>query len=191
MEKFRAWIFLAIGLFFGFLVSVFGKNILNLTWKSEIGLGDLFNFVNTIIFAFLLQQYFQKRFGDKRVEKDHIISLIKEANNWLENSRNKFIVCYDKGKITKADEQEIKALLRNVANSFEEVKVSLRECKYDNELNYFEQAADSLYLEYKRNVTGGNFPTKPYDGNDFNEEETTYQKLRSKLISIIFKINTI
>jgi len=191
MEKFRAWIFLAAGLFLGLLVGHFGKEVFNLTWKSEVRLGDVLNFVNTIIFAFLLQQYFQKRFGDKRVEKDHIISLIKEASNWLENSRTKFVSCYDKGKITKADEQEIKALIRNLANSFEEIKVSLRECEYANELDYFEQATDSLYLEYKRNITGGHFPTKPYDGNDFNEEETTYQKLRSKLLSFIFKINTI
>jgi hypothetical protein len=191
MEKFRAWIFLAAGLFLGLLVGHFGKEVFNLTWKSEVGLGDVLNFVNTIIFAFLLQQYFQKRFGDKRVEKDHIISLIKEANSWLENSRSKFVSCYDKGKITKADEQEVKALIRNLANSLEEIKVSLKECKYANELNYFEQSTDSLYLEYKRNITGGNFPAKPYDGNDFNEEETTYQKLRSKLLSFIFKINTI
>lgn len=191
MQNIRNWTFLAIGIISGLVVGYFGKELLKISWKGEVSFGDLFNFVNIIVFAFLLQHYVQKRFGDKRVEKDHIISLITEANTWLGNSREKFIACYNKKrKISKTDEQEIIALLRNLANSLEEIKVALRACKYDSELKLFEQSIDSLYLEYKRNVTGGNFPTKAYDGNDFNDEETTYQKLRSKLLSFVFEINT-
>jgi hypothetical protein len=189
MKQVRSWMIFVIGLVAGFALGYFDKQLLTLTWKGEIGIGDLFNFVNTIIFAFLLQQYVTKRLGDKRVEKDHVITLVKESLKWLENVRNKFLNCYDKNKIEKTDEQEIKAQLKNFANSLSHIKLGLEQCKYDDDAKTFNEI-DDLYYKYKAEITGGDFPSKPYNSRVYNLEETTYQSVHNKLLTLIFTINT-
>lgn len=189
MRQVRGWMLFVIGLVAGFAIGYFDKQLLTLTWKGEIGIGDLFNFINTIIFAFLLQQYVTKRIGDRRAEKDHIIALIKEALKWVENLRSKFLTCYNKKAIEKADEQEILALTKNFSNSLSHIRLGLEHCKYKEDLKKFDEL-DKLYYRYKAEITGNKFPSQPYHSGNFHREETGYQAIHAELQKLIFSINT-
>lgn len=145
MKQVRGWMLFVTGLVTGFALGYFDRQLLTLTWKGEIGIGDLFNFINTIIFAFLLQQYVTKRIGDKRAEKDHVIVLIKESIKWIEGVRNKFLICYNKNTLEKSDEQEIKALIKNFANSLSHIRLGLKHCNY-NEDSLKKRGFELLYF---------------------------------------------
>lgn len=188
MEWFRNSAFLIIGVVFGLLVGYFGKDLLKIELKKEVGLDEVFNFIVALVVAFLFQAYFQKRFGNKRAEKDHIIDLIKETVLYLKDARTVFNLCYEKKRITKDNEKEIKALLRNLINSVTQTKEVIIFCGYKNEESKCKEI-ESLYIDFKRALTGGNFPTKPYDGENFSDAETSYGKLTNAINQLRINLN--
>lgn len=189
MEKVRGWMLFVLGLVVGFVFGYFNRKVFTLTWKGEIDAGDLFNFINVIIFALLLQQYVTKRIGDKRAEKEHLITLVKESVKWIQDVRTKFLACYNKGSIEKSDEQEIKVLLKNFSNSLAQIRLGFEHCNYKEELKKFGEI-DNLYYKYKAEITGGNFPSEAYHSGNFHREETGYQTVHSELQKLILTITT-
>lgn len=184
---FRGLAFLVVfvvGLFFGHYATRF----YTLEFKKELGLGDLINFAIAIIFAFVLQNYFQKRFGNERAEKDHIFDLIKEPIGFIKESRSIFIISYEKKRISKDDEKAIKALLRNLSNSIGLLRETLDHSKYSAEVVDC-KTLETYYREYKEALTGRNFPTKPYDGDAFSDAEKYSGQAVSLLNRMHIKLN--
>ncbi|MEO8649176.1 MAG: hypothetical protein ABI539_08425 [Acidobacteriota bacterium] len=186
--KLRVLLAVLLGLLGGLLLGYFGRQWISIDFKRELGLGDVLNFAITLVFAFVLQNYLQKRFGNERAEKEHLIDLIKDSITFLRDTRTAFMATYDSKKILPEDAKAIKALLRNLINSIELLKGLLNTCGYNSEGSECSNI-ETLYLEYKRILTGGSFPTKPYDGGQFSDAEKAYGQLNSKLNHLRITLN--
>lgn len=176
------------GLVAGFLVGHFSRAFLSLDLKKEVSVAEIFNFLAAVFIAFLLQNIVQKKYSNERVEKDLLIENVKEAISIFKDARTLFISIYNIKKIPVDDSKAMMGLLRNFANSLKSIEICLKECNSKVELSKLEELR-RLYFEYKRTLTGGSFPSKPYSGETFNEEETVYSELHSKLQLLIFEIN--
>lgn len=186
----KLWVILisVVSLFLGWVIGYFGWTWFQIELKREIGLGDVLNFSATAFFALLVGSYLQKSYGDKRVEKDQLINQTKESLSFLRESKEIFNSCYEKKEISKDNQKILLALLRNLINSITQTKNCLEICKYKKDSQSAEKLKE-IYKEYKRALTGGNFPAKPYDGADFNSVETNYGRLFAALNQLIFDIN--
>jgi hypothetical protein len=176
------------GLVAGFLVGHFSRAFLSLDLKKEVSVADIFNFLTAVVIALLLQNIVQKRYSNERIEKDLLIENIKEVILVFKDTRTLFISVYNMKRIPLDDSKAIMGLLRNLANSLRSLEVCLKECSIEVETTRLEELK-RLYFEYKRILTGGTFPSKPYSGEIFNEEETIYSELYSKLQLLIFNVN--
>lgn len=188
MEWIRSAAFALAGLIIGFLVGHFSHQLFSLHLKDEVGVGDVFNFTLTLVFAFLLQNYLQKRFGDKRAEKDHLIDLIKESVAITNDTRSAFADSYQRKKILAEDRRLILNYTRNLSNSIDLIKTCLTSCGLNEEATECDEIA-SKYLEVKRLLTGGSFPSKPYTSDTFTDAEGAFAKVTNALHQLRIDIN--
>ncbi len=184
----RSAVFAILGLIAGLLLGYFGRQFLTVELKKDIGLGDVLNFTITLIFAFLLQNYLQKRFGNERAEKDHIIDLIKESLVALRETRASFTAIVDRKRIDPADEKSLLAYLRNLSNSLSILQESVHACG-DTNGEAACIAIRQLYIGYKRILTGGNFPSKPYSMKTFNDAEKASGQISLELNKMRIQLN--
>ena len=189
MEGIRSVIIGIVCVGAGLLVGYFGRSWFTVELKKEIGLGDVFNISITLIFAFLLQNYFQKRFGDKRAEKEHLIDLIRESIAYVHNVRSSFVDAYQNKKVTQNDKKLVLNSLRNLSNSVDMIKTCLGTCGYKSEEDTECIELSRQYFELKRTITGGGFPTVPYSGETFSDAESIFGKILKSLHSLRITIN--
>jgi hypothetical protein len=181
----------SLGAFITFFLLSWWKADWQLTWKNEIGFGDLFNFLSnifiTVVIAFLLTQYIQKFIADKRSEKDILIGIVEEAAQSLDFLHNKFVDCCNNKKLTNDDQQIIKNKQKELSNRLHSAQSALVKCAYD--FSVIEVQKD--HTKYKDIITGNNFAKKLYIASDKEEAETLYLKMKQNLQNLIIDINKV
>lgn len=184
------WVSLIIAVFLiGLFLGHYATRFYTLEFKKELGLGDLINFIAVIVVAFVLQNYIQKRFGNERAEKDHVIDLIKEPMSYLKDSRSTFTNAYEKKKpVTREDQKVIKAQIRNLSNSIVLLKETLTECNNQDGVAECVKL-EGFYRDYKDALTGRSFPTKSYDSDAYADAEKAYGQAVSLLNNLRINVN--
>lgn len=179
----------AICLATGWFAGYFGPLWLHLELKKEVSLIELLQLGFAIIFAFALQNYLVKRFGDQRSEKEHMIDLIKELIVMLKEVRTCFITRYQRKRIAESDRREILNSLRNLANGIETFKKCMSDCGYAKEDDPKVKSLSANYFELKGTITGGEFPSKPYSGETFSDAEKIFSQISSDLHLLRIQLN--
>lgn len=179
---------LVLGLVIGFATGYFGRLLFTIELKKELGLGDLLNFAAVVIFAFLLQNYLQKHFSDSRVEKDHLIGIIGQAQDTISQIRKDFFDAFSKKKLSAEYKAAVVIHFRNLSNSLDLLRAALGQCGYEAEADKCAEL-QSLYVEYKRQITGGSFPTGPYGSDVLSDAEKTANKLYLELTNKRIRVN--
>jgi hypothetical protein len=156
--------------------------------NPEIKPVEVLTLAVSILIAILLQYYFVAKATDLRAEKDLLIENTREALTLLRSCRDTLNSCHDSGKISAADEKQIKTVFRRLSNSLEhlETAIGMSQCLgMAKEFGQIKQA----YLSFKIAATGGFFPSKPYTPSTISSQEQASRLLASNLQQLIFKIN--
>lgn len=145
-------------------------------------------FVNVFIAVFL-QYFFASRQSTRRVEKDLLIGNISEAIKILRSCRDIFLLVAQKGtKFTKTEQTGLLTSLRNLANELEGAERASGYSSKGLDVQHWEKT-QRLLQDYKRVLTGGAFPSKPYPVSIHGEENQAFRALHDQLTSLIFQIN--
>lgn len=182
---------LTLGVFATVFLLTWWKSGWQLTWKNEVGFGDLFNLVSnifiTVVIAFLLTQYLQKFIADKRSEKDILITIIEEAEVSLETLHQLFISCCDENKISVDNHRLIKSKQKELSNRLSLTQSCLDKCDY--EYNVIEVQKE--HTEYKKILTGSSFDQKKYKLTDRETAEDRYLRMKEQLQNLTIDINKV
>lgn len=189
--KFLSYLVLGtICLGIGWSIGYFGRLWLTIEFKKEVGLVDLIQIGIAVIFAFALQNYLTKRFGDQRSEKEHMIGLITEQIGMVKEVRTHFIKVYQtRRKISASGQREILNALRNLANGMDNFKECMNKCNYSKADNGKIESLTTKYLDLKRTITGGKFPSSPYSGETFSDAEKLFSQMNSSLHLLRIDLN--
>jgi hypothetical protein len=141
-----------------------------------------------IFIAYYLQFYFASRATDSRSEKNILIDGLRDVLASTRQCRDTLMSCYDAGKISATHAKLIKLTFRKIANGLDTVTTAIAMSGWPALAEDCKGIQDALFI-YKSAVTGGNFPTKPYDAQAFGYQEQTYRQLTQKLHELVFKIN--
>jgi hypothetical protein len=148
---------------------------------------EVLNLTFTILIAFFLQYYLAGRARDSRVEKDILISSVREVTQQLRNCRDTVTACQNGKPIAANTKKEILGFFRKLSNELLHVEnvVEISNCK---ELTEKCRLLQNDLREYKMASTGGNFPG-PYTNAAISDQEKAYRKLQRGLDSLVFEIN--
>src|ERR1044072_568404 len=129
MSRFAWWVTSGAFALLGWFVGYFGREILTLNFKKELGLGDVLQFVTTIFIAVLLGTYLQQKYGNKRIEKDIIIDQIREAKSLAKDVRELFFKCFNERSVSKDGFKAINGSFRNLSRAILLIEKALEHCR--------------------------------------------------------------
>lgn len=152
---------------------------------------EVVNLTVTFGIAVYFQRFFTKRQNDQRIEKDLVIELIVELETSLKSCRDAVQASTDGGKVTVANRKAITFELRQMSNGLESVKDLIGLCKFSDldQLKNCADLLDSKYFDFKKAVTGGGYPNKPYDSGAIADFHRTLRELRRQIHVLVLAVN--
>ena len=118
--------------------------------------------VATIVIVLLVQQIFERRYSEHRIEKDLLIGRVKEVQKLAaETSKH----CHDtflKQEINVFDEQLMLLKLRQEINAFQSFETFSSDCGFPID-ETLAKRINGAYLTFKKELTAAPFPHEPYD----------------------------
>ncbi len=159
-----------------------------LSIEHKLNPTELATLAVNVFIAYFLQYYFISRATDDRSEKDILIDGLRDVLASARQCRDTLMSCHDAAKIAPAHAKLIKSQLRKIGNGLENVETALAMSGCATLAEDCKRIQDALF-NYKRSATGGSFPSKPYDSQDFSYQEQTYRQLTQRMHELVFKIN--
>lgn len=182
------WASLLGGFFFGLAAGFIFFYRHTFSFSNTITSADVLNWAIVLIVATILQSYWQRNYSDRRIEKNLLIDQVKEVLTVLRDVRALFTTCYGKARVSEDDKRAMLGLLKNLSNGINFLEKALR--RHKGRFRGVDlQEAKVYYLDYKRVLTGRNFPSRPYSGELYNEQEDAYRALRERFQETMFQIN--
>lgn len=157
-----------------------------LVFNNEVGLGDILNVTSAVAIALVLQNFAQRQFSNKRVEKDLLISSVNEVINSLRDAHQLFL--QKAGNFDSVDEVTMQVAYKHFANNLYTLEKAIEACQ-PHMKGVTLQHVKRTRLNYRKAVLGGGFPSLPYDVNAISREENMYRKMRIDLQTLVFEIN--
>jgi hypothetical protein len=170
----------AIGFVIGFLCRR------HLVFKNEVGVGDVLDAASAIVIALVLQNFAQKQFSDKRVEKDLLISCVNDVITSLKESHKLFLE--KAANFGSVEETAMQYTYKHFANSLYILEKAIEACHPRTKGITLEELKDTRG-QYRKAVLGGGFPSAPYGVIAIAKEEQLYRKMTIDLQSLVFEIN--
>ena len=134
----------------------------------------------TLTIAVLLQYYIKQRTDVRKAEKDIAIGQFKVASDILAGIRVTFMGCYTTGRVTGSDATKLKMDLRNLANVLDLLETVAAEIRLTKVCKFAE--LKKLYFAYKSAVTGGSWPSRPYDMESFLKAENLHRDFTKRIV---------
>jgi hypothetical protein len=157
-----------------------------LVFKNEVGIGDVLNAGSAILIALVLQNFAQKQFSDKRVEKDLLISCVNDVISSLKDTHKLFLE--KAAKFDSVDESAMQYAYKHFANNLFTLEKAIEACQPRTK-GITLAHLKGIRLGYRKTVLGGGFPTMPYGVNAIAQEEQLYRKMTIDLQALVFEIN--
>lgn len=171
-----------------FLLAAARCGWLGLQLDPHVGVVQVLGLIVDVVILGLLQYYLVSTVGDRRVEKNLLITGARDSVATLRACRDAIEATAAAGRITAKDKTSILRRLRQLSNDLDALQSAL-------EMSQFSSLKDRTaeirwqYLRYKSAATGGEFPSKPYTQALTSEQGQAYRLLERKLHSLIFEIN--
>jgi hypothetical protein len=177
-------IFFLLGFALGFFIGTICRQ--NLVFKNEVQVGDFVNLFTGLFVALFLQNIIQKQFSNARVEKDLLIARLTALDLALTEVHKLFVRRIE--NVSSVEPTAIQSTFKSFTNSLYMLEKALEKCQPRmNSINI--EVLKSYRGEYRKLVTGGNFPSGPYDIETINKEDHVYRDISIELQSLIFEIN--
>jgi len=159
-----------------------------LKFSYEVSLAQILNIFLTLAVAFLFQYYLKQRTDSRKAEKDLVAAQIKAAIENLAVVRKTFLDCYEAKSIKHAS--LLTTQLRNLSNAINLVEVVVDAANLQQDGKLLKEIT-SLYIRYKKTLTGKPFPKTPYDAKQFKSEETICENLHRRLILFSLQVTNL
>ena len=158
---------------------------------TDIRLFEILNLTATIGIAVYFQRVFAKQQSEQRIEKALVIDQIKEIGNYVGNCGGVVEGCHASAAISKSNQSKINHQLRNAANGIAALNSLLAECQFADlkEIQTYAAGLEACFLNYKKAVTGGSYPDKPYNVGAIADVHRTHGEFRRKMHSAIVRVN--
>lgn len=161
---------------------------LGLTLDTRVGLVQVLTLCVDIVILGLLQYYLVSTLGDRRVEKNLLITNAQNAVATLKSCRDSIEIIANEKAITGRNMRLILGQLRRLSNDLEALQAALAMSHF-RRLGKQAFAIRAEYMKYKEAATGGKFPSEPYTRASISKQNLAYRRLYSALHSLIFDIN--
>lgn len=187
MKKYLIALFLVA---FGILIGIAISHYHNIPLEDKINIVDLATLLVTVILAFYIPMYIDKKMQNSRYEKDVIIRKIEALQSSFKEVNKLVTECVQKGSVSQANCKLIINSFTSISNELGSVISLIEYCylkKLDNELTELK----SLRKEYKDLVTGGKFQQRnfKYSALTKKDEEILYNKIDKAICMLIIKVN--
>jgi len=177
----------------GVAIATLGYMILKVpvTFKLEVGFTDLFNFLTNVIFVFLLTQYFNKIFTDRRSVKENIKDRCKIVLLKLEECQELFENLFDRDKsklFTELEKVDMRRHVKAFRKSTEVMIETIQDTPYsksDGEWANIETMRSTFWYA----LTGDSLDAGHYDITDQRLVDKTYRNIRREINKVIISID--
>jgi len=148
--------------------------------------GEIATMITNLVIAFVLQHYLASRSEVRRAENRILAAQIEDAFYAIRECQQGFQACIGK-KPTKDVEQSIIAAVECISSKLSELAIALglSHCKdMEPEIDQI----ISSFLQYKRALTGNNFPNRKFTTLDQADSQVMQSQMTKKLQSLLFRI---
>ncbi len=190
ISEFKMYILITfvIGCVVGFVTTAYGPHLLEIEIKKEVSVDQIFNFFIAVVFAFVLQNIFQKSISNKRVEKDLLIDQIKTIVKSFEEIQEQFAASREKQTVPEKNRllTDFRRLF-NVTNSLERRLEQCRDLENQQRIKDF----SGFLFSYKRLLTEDEFTKGKYSAATYRDAGRLFTDGYDLLFEVIFAINNL
>lgn len=167
---------LAAGLIIGIVIS----QLPFIQFERTVNVLRLISVIIMAVLTFLVGFYGRKRYGDRRAEKDLIIDQAKEVIRHARRTERTFLKAFARNE--DVDSNLILAQLDDLGYSIEDLRRMLQYGQYSSLETELDEI-NSTFVEYRKVLSGGNFPKLSHSGSFFGKA----QRLNSEIINLAYK----
>ena len=168
----------------------------SITFKKEISISEALNVIATIVAAYIISLLIQKRYNERRLEKDLVIQsvkvifetikkiehLITTANETATEPSNQY-----EAQISKQRSQEIIFHFNILSKQLIEIKEECEDFDFKKVKTNFNDANDR-FITFKKRATGGKFPSI-YSKNVLNDLHKKIREFKKAIRKVLVDIN--
>ena len=180
ISEFKMYILITfvIGCVVGFVTTAYGPHLLEIEIKKEVSVDQIFNFFIAVVFAFVLQNIFQKSISNKIKT---IVKSFEEIQEQFAASREKQTVPEKNRLLT-----DFRRLF-NVTNSLERRLEQCRDLENQQRIKDF----SGFLFSYKRLLTEDEFTKGKYSAATYRDAGRLFTDGYDLLFEVIFAINNL
>ncbi len=161
---------------------------LGLSLRYEVRPLEAITLATNLLIAFFLQRFIVTRVNDLRAEKNVLIAVAGETIRLINEVRERTDAQLLKNPISDGDTIAIISGFRRVANSMNDLQVSL-------EMSHLKSVGEVLrpmwseFYALKALATGGGFPVRGYSVEQRSSQDRCFRTLTARCRRLIFVIN--
>jgi hypothetical protein len=134
----------------GGLIVYLALTVPKLDFDTKFSIASVLQLIVTLVIALIVQNFLSHRYSEFRIEKDLILSKLKEIEDLSKGARAVFTLAYAGGQLTEPQSKELKNILRNLANTVLLVERLFNECRPNSNKTRFQTLKNSISTTKRR-----------------------------------------
>jgi hypothetical protein len=168
----------------------------SITFKKEISISEALNVIATIVAAYIISLLIQKRYNERRLEKDLVIHSVKVIFETIKKIENLISTANEttigpsnqyEAQISKERSQEIISQFNLLSKQLIEIKEECEDFDFKKVKTNFNDANDR-FITFKKRATGGKFPSI-YSKNVLNDLHKKIREFKKAIRKVLVDIN--